>query len=120
MKLSREYMTDLKWRAGADLIESLTTSYNNHSLTDALSRADAGRVDIKEELNSYAITSLITAIAEASGAMQELGEFLQKTEEGRLDAMVAVAKWGKAAVEEKMRELASEDFNDAIRSEYGE
>lgn len=117
MKLSREYMTDLKWRAGADLIESLTTSYNNHSLTDALSRADAGRVDIKEELNSYAITSLITAIAEASGAMQQLGEFLQKSEEDRLDAMAAVAKWGDAAVKVRMREIAAEDFDETINGE---
>lgn len=117
MKLSSEYMADLKKRAGADLIESLMTSYNNHSLTDALFRADAGRVDIKAELNSYAITSLITAIAEASGAHQELEGFLQKSEEDRLEAMVAVAKWGNAAVKIRMREIAAEDFDEAINGE---
>lgn len=117
MKLSSEYMADLKKRAGADLIESLVTSYNNRSLTDALFRADAGRIDIKAELNSYAIASLITAIAEASGAKVELEEFLQTSEEDRLDAMVAVAKWGNAAVEIRMRELAAEDFDESIKGE---
>lgn len=120
MQLSNEYMKSLKKRAGTELIELLTLSYKNHSLNDALDKADAGMSDIKSELNRYAIMSLITAISEASGSKVELDEFLRETESIRLDAMITIAKWGKEAVAEKMRELASEDFDDAIRSNYDE
>ena len=117
MQLSSEYMNALKKRAGTDLIEILAISYDNNSLTDALSRAGTEKSDIKAELNCYAITALITSIAEASGAQIDLEEFLRKTACARIDAMQAIAKWGEEAVKIRMREIVTEDFYETIEGE---